>query len=232
MQKHFMKENCTERTPNTRSRTPEPPYCWQNKEARRHIREKMNGHESTSSVLSLYAAMTEEASNQESEVFAAGQPYLGELSGLSARSVRRLERLLEEFGVIEIKRPNLRGHHTYKLLAFGQEVPTLGHNGPTLGHGANQGSCPPVEVTTEVTTEGTTEVSANGSKNRRVQQEVTSDFIAQQQIHFPHLDVEQEARKARAWISARPPRRFTRRFFVEWLKRAKKPAAPAQKEEW
>jgi hypothetical protein len=39
----------------------------------------MNGHESTSSLLSLYDAMTEEASNQGSEVFKAGQPYLGEL---------------------------------------------------------------------------------------------------------------------------------------------------------
>jgi hypothetical protein len=58
----------------TRSRTPEPPYSWQSKTVRRHIREKMNGHESTSSLLSLYDAMTEEASNQGKEVFKAGQP--------------------------------------------------------------------------------------------------------------------------------------------------------------
>jgi hypothetical protein len=110
----------------------------------------MNGHESTSSLLSLYAAMTEEASNQQSEVFTAGQPYLGELSGLSAKSVQRLERLLEEFGVVEIVRPKLRGHHAYKLLSFGQD-------GLTLGHRRFRGSCPPVEVTSEGTTETTSE---------------------------------------------------------------------------
>jgi hypothetical protein len=204
-----------------RPRTPEPPYCWQSKAARRHVREKMNGHESTSSLLSLYDAMTEEASNQGSEVFRAGQPYLGELAGLSPRSVRRLERLLEEFAVVEIQRPKLRGHNTYKLLAFGHGVPTLGHNGLTLGHGAKQGSWPPVEITLERTTERT----------KKKAQEVDSDFIAQQQSFFPHLDVEKEAREARAWISARPKRRMTRQFFVGWLKRADKPAA-STKEEW
>jgi hypothetical protein len=158
-----------------RSRTPEPPYCWQSKTARRHIREKMNGHESTSSLLSLYDAMTEEASNQGSEVFKAGQPYLGELSGLSAKSVQRLERLLEEFGVIQIERPKLRGHHTYTLLAFGQDVSTLGHNDLTLGHGRFRGSCPPVEVTKEVT-------EKKQIKNRS--QEVTSDFIVSSKLSF------------------------------------------------
>ena len=130
-----------------RSRTPEPPYCWQSKEARRHIREKMNGHESTSSLLSLYDAMTEEASNQESEVFTVGQPYLGALSGLSARTVQRLEPLLEEFGVVQIQRPKLRGHNTYKLITFGQGVVTLRHNDLTLRRGRIRGSCRPVERT-------------------------------------------------------------------------------------
>ena len=130
-----------------RSRTPEPPYCWQAKQARRLMREKMNGHESTSSLLSLYDAMTEEASNQESEVFTAGQPYLGALSGLSARTVQCLEPLLEEFGVVQIQRPKLRGHNTYKLIAFGQGVVTLRHNDLTLRHGRIRGSCRPVERT-------------------------------------------------------------------------------------
>src|SRR5678815_2660292 len=75
------------------------------------------------------------------------------------------------------------------------------------------------------------EPSVNRHKNRHVQHEVDSDFIAQQQIYFPHLNVEQEEREARAWISTQPRRRWTRRFFVGWLKRAKKPAT-IQKEKW
>jgi hypothetical protein len=75
------------------------------------------------------------------------------------------------------------------------------------------------------------EPSVNRHKNRHVQHEVDSDFIAERQSFFPHLNVEQEAREARAWISARPKRRMTRQFFVGWLKRAEQPAA-STKEEW
>jgi hypothetical protein len=49
--------------------------------------------------------------------------------------------------------------------------------------------------------------------------------------YFPHLNVEQEARNAKAWISVRPKRRMTRQFFVGWLKRAEQPETTA-KEEW
>jgi hypothetical protein len=235
MQNSNMPGNCTEigaatdsgakNAPPTRerSRTPEPPYCWQNKEPRRIIREKMNGHERTASLLSLYDALTEEASNQQSEVFTAGQPYLGELAGISARTVQRLEPLLVEFGVLEIDRPKLRGHNSYKLLAFGQGDVTLRHNGATLRHGRDKGSCRPVEVT---------EKEHKKEQRKKRSQEVTSDFIAQQQEHFPHLNVEQEEGKARAWISVNPPRRFTRRFFVGWLNRANPQSAVGKKEEW
>jgi hypothetical protein len=122
----------------TRDRTPEPPYCWQNKKVRKAIRERMNGHESTSATLSLYDALTEIASNEGVESFKAGQPYIGEIAGLSARTVRRLETILEEIGAVTIFRPPLRGHHTYTLLSLGQ-------GGLTLGQHCNQASCPPVE---------------------------------------------------------------------------------------
>jgi hypothetical protein len=206
-----------------RSRTPEPPYCWQSKAARRHIREKMNGHESTSSLLSLYDAFTEQASNEGKETFTAGQPYLGTLAGLSVRTVQRLEPLLEEFGMVEIHRPKLRGHNTYTLLAFGQDVATFGQDGLTLRHARISPPCRPVEVTKEV-------IEKKQRKNRS--QEVTSDFIAQQQAFFPHLNVEQEFGKAKAWLSARPGRRMTRRFFVDWLKRAEAQPTTSAKEEW
>ena len=119
-----------------------------------------NGHGSTSSLLFLYDAMTEEASNQGSETFTAGQPHLGELSGLSAKTVQRLEPLFEEFGVVQITRPKMRGHHTYKLLSLGQGAPTLGQEDLTLGHGRIS-RCPPVEEH-----KNNKEDSSNGSKIR------------------------------------------------------------------
>lgn len=135
-----------------RARTPEPPYCWQNKEVRRHIREQLNGEGTVCSVLSLYDALTEIASNMESEQFEAGQPYIGTIAGISGRTVRRNEKILEELGIVKIIRPSLRGHNTYILLAFGHNVQSLGNNGQTFGHSVRtlgqikkQGKCPPVE---------------------------------------------------------------------------------------
>jgi hypothetical protein len=98
----------------------------------------MNGAEASSAVLSIYDALTEIASNEGAETFKAGQPYIGEIAGLSARSVRRLEPILDEIGVVSIFRPPLRGHHTYTLLS-------LGHNGLTLGQHGVQACWPPVE---------------------------------------------------------------------------------------
>jgi hypothetical protein len=76
------------------------------------------------------------------------------------------------------------------------------------------------------------EPSVNRHKNRHVQQEVDSDFIAQQQVFFPHLSVEQELGKAKAWLSTHPRRRMTRKFFVGWLKRIQAPSATPAREEW
>ncbi len=154
-----------------RTRTPEAPYCWQSKEARRLIRERMNGHESTSAMLGIYDALTEIASNEGSESFKAGQPYIGELAGLSARTVRRLEPVLEGFGIVSIFRPPLRGHHTYTLLSLGQGV-------PTLGHGRSQASCPPVEEHKKNKEERKKDAGAFRSSQSRKQQKISESKYA------------------------------------------------------
>jgi hypothetical protein len=94
----------------------------------------MNGHQSASSLVSPYTAFTEEASDQGSKTFTAGQRYLGELSGLSAKTVQRLEQRLEEFRLVEITRPNLPGYHTYSLLSLRLDDTTSGQGDLTLGH--------------------------------------------------------------------------------------------------
>ena len=123
----------------TRSRTPEPPYCWQAKGAMRRIREQMNGDGRTQALISLYVAMCETASDTGSESFAAGQPYLGWMAGMSARNVQRIEPILEEFGLVKIHRPKLRGHNTYTLLTIRHGVATLRHS--------QFSKCRPVEIT-------------------------------------------------------------------------------------
>ena len=86
----------------TRDRTPEPPYCWQSKEARRAIRERMNGHESTSATLSLYDALTEIASNEGVESFKAGQRTLS----MNLLEVSSHEGAQKSYGLIVERRAN------------------------------------------------------------------------------------------------------------------------------
>jgi hypothetical protein len=47
---------------NARSRTPEPPYCWQSKGALRRIREQLDGDNLLPYALAVYVAITENAS--------------------------------------------------------------------------------------------------------------------------------------------------------------------------
>lgn len=102
-------------------------------------------------------------------------------------------------------------------------------NGQQKGHqGATKG--PPEGHQGATNNKENKETKKQG--NNVASSEVDSDFIAQQQILFPHLNVEQEEGKAKAWISARPGRKFTRRFFVGWLNRAKPEPAVGKKEEW
>jgi len=158
-----------------------------------------NGRGSTSSLLSLYDAMTEEASNQSSETFTAGQPHLGELSGLSAKTVQRLEPLFEEFGVVQITRPKMRGHHTYKLLSLGQGVSTLGQEDLTLGHGRIS-RCPPVEEH-----KNNKEDSSNGSEIRPSKRSARIQLVDDEHIRdlkkiYQPSNVDKAVADCKAWL--------------------------------
>ena len=111
----------------TRSRTPEPPYCWQSKAALRRIREYMLGRDQwqkVSSRLCLYHALCEMASNRGSKSFRASQKALADLCGLSERTQREILRDLQRAGVITASDPENggQGQKTYTLLSFNAEA--------------------------------------------------------------------------------------------------------------
>ena len=69
-----------------RSRTPEPPYCWQSKVARRFICEHFDGDSFGASCLGVYAALTEIASDEESETFTTQQSHIAKKACLGVRT--------------------------------------------------------------------------------------------------------------------------------------------------
>ncbi len=107
-----------------RSRTPEPPYCWQNKEARRMIRNRLDGDSLQRIALAVYDALTEIASNSSAETFTASQPYIGTLAGgYEVRSLQRVLPLLRDMNLIHYNTPTgkLRGPITYRILAIASD---------------------------------------------------------------------------------------------------------------
>ena len=106
----------------TRNRTPEPPFCWQSKEALRLIRRYMEGKDQwlkISSRLVFYLALCEMASNKGSESFVCSQKSLKDLCGLSEHTQTEIIKDLESAGVITACSPpnGVQGQKRYTLLS-------------------------------------------------------------------------------------------------------------------
>lgn len=57
------------------------------------------------------------------------------------------------------------------------------------------------------------------------------EFWAEMRRHYPNIDVDAESRKMDAWLLARPGRKKTRQFVINWLNKVEPALAPAKVEE-
>ena len=205
-----------------RSRAPEPPYCWQNKEARRRIREFMTAADrwnEISSRLSLYDALCEESSNKGGEsTFVVSQKILGDIAGLSARSVGCAIRDLVAAGLILAEDPKHggRGMKTYTLLSVPSEAiserceVTSEHCETTSERSEiddSNPSFPSTEENIEVTREEKEKNnSSNGSQNRPSRkspkkiQLVDDEHIRELKKIYQPRDVDKAVADCRAWL--------------------------------
>jgi hypothetical protein len=99
------------------------PFCWQHKAARRKIRDAFDRDKTVHSALGTYDALTEIASDEESEIFETTHAWIALLSGFSQRTVGKRLPELEEIGLIEIDTPALKAPSTIRLLAVGVKQP-------------------------------------------------------------------------------------------------------------
>ncbi|MGA7724638.1 MAG: hypothetical protein WCA95_05115 [Opitutaceae bacterium] len=121
------------------------PYCWQSKAARRKIREAFDATHDVASALSVYDALSEIASNKQSETFTISQAAIGECAGVSVRTAAPILEVLVEIGLIGIVKPIVRGNHTYTLFAFGNGCASFGNKCRTFGNGRFDPSLPTYE---------------------------------------------------------------------------------------
>jgi hypothetical protein len=71
------------------------------------------------------------------------------------------------------------------------------------------------------------EVGADRKKSYLLNEE----FWSEMRRHYPDIDVDAESRKMDAWLLARPGRKKTRQFVINWLNKVEPALAPAKAKE-
>lgn len=151
--------------------TRDGPFAWQSKAARRRIRDAFDAAGSVASALSVYDALTEIASNEQSETFRAAHAYVAGLAGVSAPTVKRIFPVLREIGLIHVETPALRAPSVITLLAhhelaLGNGDLALAHDEPALAHSRKRGEISTSEESSEESPEHLPGFAAAG-KGRR-----------------------------------------------------------------
>ena len=122
-----------------RGTTPERPYCWQSKDARRRIREYLDQDTSMQKIaLAVYDAITELASNKQMPFVKAPQSYIGSTAGgYEVRSVQRVLPILKELGLVHYEeQKGIKQTLTYTLcsVATDSHIVTTGEQNATQSH--------------------------------------------------------------------------------------------------
>lgn len=106
-------------TPKSRPLSPgeDGPWMWQCKMGVRLIRASLDGINAVSSGLLVYFALTELASNQQAATFVTTRLKIGELTGLSVRTVQLRLNDLKELGLLISSTPQLKRASTYTILS-------------------------------------------------------------------------------------------------------------------
>ena len=113
-------------TAKTRSRTPEPPYMWQNKEALRRIERMFDNESSVCLASCAYYAMTRMASDKQSEIFECNVKDIAAYMHYSYPKALEGIQLAERAGVIRVERRKIDGSNEnapsiYELLEIPPE---------------------------------------------------------------------------------------------------------------
>lgn len=125
------------------------PFCWQPKAALRKIRESFDAEKTVASAIGTYGALTEIASDMQTEIFTTTHGWIAQKSGLSPRTVQARLAGLVEIGLVEISTPILKAPSTYKLLSVPQPLPNDKQPLPSVRQRTKKASLPSLEESPE-----------------------------------------------------------------------------------
>jgi hypothetical protein len=196
-------------------------FCWQSKSARRLIRDVSDSTGNTATALAVYDALTEIASDRQSETFAVSQATIAKAAGVSDRWVRAMLPKLVDIGLVSITPNKLPGTKaqlpsTFRLLkcsysTSGSELRTSGNDFPGLEQSLE-------ESPEQGEKAGLISRHAKHSPAATVPDEVWVESLKSDQA-FAGIDIDRELAKAKRWCIENQ-KQLTRRRFVNWLNRA------------
>jgi hypothetical protein len=99
--------------------------------------------------------------------------------------------------------------------------------GVCLSTEVKQKPTPSSSSSSSIITSSNEEVGADRKKTYLLDEE----FWAEMRRHYPGIDVDAESRKMDAWLLARPGRKKTRQFVINWLNKVEPALAPAMVKE-
>lgn len=169
-------------------------------------------------------------------------PNLARMCGLTLEETEGCLAELAEAGVFETDEEGvIFSRRMIRDEELRNKRAACGHLGgnPTLKDNPKVGVCLSTEVkqkptpssssssSSSIITSSNEEVGADRKKSYLLDEE----FWAEMRRHYPDIDVEAESRKMDAWLLARPGRKKTRQFVINWLNKVEPALAPAKVEE-
>ena len=168
-------------------------------------------------------------------------PNLARMCGLTLEETEGCLAELAEAGVFEIDADGvIFSRRMIRDEELRNKRAACGHLGgnPSLKDNQKVGVCLSTEVKQKPTPSSSSSSStSNTSSNEEVGADrkktylLDDEFWAEMRRHYPNIDVDAESRKMDAWLLARPGRKKTRQFVINWLNKVEPALAPAKVEE-
>jgi hypothetical protein len=169
-------------------------------------------------------------------------PNLARMCGLTLQETEGCLAELAEAGVFETDEEGvIFSRRMIRDEELRNKRAACGHLGgnPTLKDNQKVGVCLSTEVkqkptpssssssSSSIITSSNEEVGADRKKTYLLDEE----FWSEMRRHYPNVDVDAESRKMDAWLLARPGRKKTRQFVINWLNKVEPALAPAKAKE-
>jgi hypothetical protein len=197
----------------------------------RAIRDIFDSTRDVTSGIATYVALTELASDAQSDTFTSRINQIADRAGVSYRTAFKVLKRFETLGFIVIRRNMVAGEHGPSTYTLCNHSPTLGNGCTTLGNNQKGRGLPKGLKNAEKNPKKNTNAGTVRPLTPELAQivaEAEDGIISSQQffdrlkIHFPRINISTEHPEYIAWCRKRGRRPTYAGFIRSWILRAER----------